>query len=280
MQMNNKELDPSTGNPSTVESKVEDLRKRVKLDTLQKGASSEELPPLTKKADERREWEDFRKDKQQMEGLRERLETSPEQAGTQISSKELQYLKSSVTDALDKLTQKWDPSDPIEREVLNNLKRIKADLMSTMGFGEWGQLPLRKDRPDQSEESALPELIPPNITRPISYEDEKRSYSSKKKDLNKDEVKQRIQQFIEDHYSSHRGHADEPAVLYDLREKFGEEVVADNSKFIKKINEEAKERFSAPNMVLFLPSPFQGQPMKADPQGDMFQPIFENIKRI
>ena len=102
--------------------------------------------------------------------------------------------------------------------------------------------------------------------------------ASKKKD--QDEEKYLIQQFIEDHYSSHRGHADSPAIIYACRDKFGFDQVADNLKFIEKIIEESREKFRSPNLLSILPSAFQGQPMKADPQGDSLTPIFENIKNI
>jgi hypothetical protein len=128
-------------------------------------------------------------------------------------------------------------------------------------------------RLDAIEKQASAEQIP--LSKQMILE-----AKSKKKDLSGSDTKQQIQRFIEDHYSSHRGYADEPAVIYACREKFGDDRVADNISFIKKMIDEARSRYLTPDIGATLPSPFQGQPMKADPQGDTFQPLFENIKNL
>lgn len=101
----------------------------------------------------------------------------------------------------------------------------------------------------------------------------------KKKDLS-DTTLQSINQFINDLYGSHRGHIDDPAVIYACREKFGDQIVADYGSEIEDIIKEAREAHKSMNVHDMLPSPFQGQPWKADHQYDLNQPLFENIKNI
>lgn len=95
-----------------------------------------------------------------------------------------------------------------------------------------------------------------------------------------DDDKQNASRFIDDFFSSHRGYADVPAVLYACRDKFGNDIVAENLDFFSKTIDEAKERNHSPGMSSILPSPYQGQPLKVDLQHDLFQPLFENIKNL
>lgn len=95
-----------------------------------------------------------------------------------------------------------------------------------------------------------------------------------------DDKKQNVSRFIDDFFSSHRGYADIPAVLYACRDKFGSDVVADNLDFFMEAIEGAKEKNQSPGISVILPSPYQGQPMKVDLQHDLFQPLFEHIKNL
>ena len=102
----------------------------------------------------------------------------------------------------------------------------------------------------------------------------------KKKTKLSEESKARICQFIDDLYSSHRGFCDTPAAIYALKEKFGTDEINENYDFIEVQINEAKDKHKSPGVSQILTSPYQGQPIKADPQSDMFQPLFENIKRL
>lgn len=102
----------------------------------------------------------------------------------------------------------------------------------------------------------------------------------KKKTKLSDEEKSTIAQFIEDLYSSHRGYCDTPAVFYALKEKFGDDSVIENISFVEDKIKDTKDKYKSPGVSAILPSPYLGQPMKADHQSDMFQPLFEHIKNI
>lgn len=102
----------------------------------------------------------------------------------------------------------------------------------------------------------------------------------KKKTKLSDEQKSEIAQFIDDLYSSHRGYCDTPAVFYSLKEKFGDDDIIENMSFVEDKIKDTKDKYKSPGVSAILPSPYQGQPMKADPQADMFQPLFEHIKNI
>jgi len=121
------------------------------------------------------------------------------------------------------------------------------------------------------------------ISKEASLEDipltAKAIQKKKTKSLSDDE-KQNVSQFIEDMYSSHRGYCDTPAVMYACKEKFGNDLVIDNLNFIQDKIMESKDKHKSPGVSAILPSPYQGEPMKADPQNDMFQPLFEHIKNI
>lgn len=95
-----------------------------------------------------------------------------------------------------------------------------------------------------------------------------------------DERKESISRFIDEFFSSHRGYADAPAVLYACREKFNKDMVSENIEFFLKFIQEAKEKNKSPGMSAILPSAYQGQPLKVDLQHDLFQPLFENIKNL
>jgi len=100
--------------------------------------------------------------------------------------------------------------------------------------------------------------------------------SSKKKD----NLKFELAQFIDDHFSSHRGGTDDMAVVWALREKYGVDNLRDYEDFIKSKIEQSRARHPDSDMNFVLPSPYMGTPMKADPQGDSQQPMFENMKNL
>lgn len=103
------------------------------------------------------------------------------------------------------------------------------------------------------------------------------SANSKKKDL---ELKNEIEQFIEDLFASHRGGVDDMAVVWALREKYGANNLLNYGNFIEEKIKAARERNPSGDMKFILPTPYMGTPMRADPQGNERQPMFENIKNM
>jgi len=100
--------------------------------------------------------------------------------------------------------------------------------------------------------------------------------ASKKKDL---ELKQNVDQFISDFFTSHRGGVDDMAVIWALREKYGIEKLRDLEKFINESIAVSRQNNPVDNMSFSLPAPYMGSPQKADHQSDM-QPLFEHITNM
>lgn len=96
----------------------------------------------------------------------------------------------------------------------------------------------------------------------------------------KEKFIEKVRTFIENMFSSHRGYVDDPAVIYECRSQFGDE---DTIEFASEIIEEvkkARESLGAKENDSSLPSPYLGQPQRADPTADMFFPLFEHVKNL
>jgi hypothetical protein len=239
------QIDPKVGEGHNVESMVADLRERVKLDAIKKDANlklAQDLPSPPSQGEPV-----ILRSKHDAPSYWHEMGGGPEDADNMRT----QLKNAGWTDA--------------QIQELNN--QYVAATSTPAGHGKQGPGQNPEDYPAEVPAGFYPQQDPEVVEA-----------ASKKKE--QDEEKHDIQQFIEDHYSSHRGHADAPAIIYACRDKFGPEKVADNLKFIEKVIKESKEKFKSPNVLSILPSPFQGQPMKADPQGDTMQPLFENIKNI
>lgn len=86
-----------------------------------------------------------------------------------------------------------------------------------------------------------------------------------------------IKDFIRNHLSSHRGYSDVPAIMSDIRDKFGMETVdAIGKKKIEAAIKELKDSFGTQDISSLLGSQYTGEPQKADM--NEIVPIFPNIK--
>jgi len=91
---------------------------------------------------------------------------------------------------------------------------------------------------------------------------------------------EKIREFVENMFSSHRGYVDTPAIIYECRDRFGVDTVVEFKDEIEEIIEESKKHFLHNVSTPLLPSSYTGQPQTANSAGNEAYPLFENIKNI
>jgi len=87
-----------------------------------------------------------------------------------------------------------------------------------------------------------------------------------------------IIQYIADHLSSHRGHADTHAIVYNLREKFGESVIEENKARCLEEIANCKSKYDYGDAYSKLPPSLKGDPIKINLSPSQDDNIFENIR--
>lgn len=106
-------------------------------------------------------------------------------------------------------------------------------------------------------------------------------YLFKKKEYSDEELSlvwQRMKEFIDSHLKSHRGYSDAPAILYDLKDAFGSDLV---NMLYKKITDEVvkqKQAYDVSDIRQQLPNPNINTPRKLDFSQDNDQ-LFEDMGR-
>lgn len=85
-------------------------------------------------------------------------------------------------------------------------------------------------------------------------------------------------QSISDHLSSHRGFADTQAIVYDLRETFGDDAVLRHEERIAEEIENAKSQYTHDDPYGRLPYAPKGQPLKVNYGPSEEDNIFRNIR--
>lgn len=83
---------------------------------------------------------------------------------------------------------------------------------------------------------------------------------------------------IHDHLSSHRGYADKQAIVYDLRNTYGEDVVEKFKVRIEEEIEKVRDSYSNDDPYSQLPYASKGQPLKVNYGPSPDSNIFQNIR--
>lgn len=98
-------------------------------------------------------------------------------------------------------------------------------------------------------------------------------------DAKKNIIWDKMLTFVESHVNSHHGHADTPAIMHDLRLKFGEDMLNEiGIKKVKDLVERVKGEFHTQDIDALLPPAYTGDPIPLDTAGEVNVPLFENIR--
>ena len=93
-----------------------------------------------------------------------------------------------------------------------------------------------------------------------------------------DEKKVNVFSYIKSILDAHHGYCDSPAIIFNLKEKFGEELISSNFEFVESSVKDIKKQFAKPETTINVRE--ESQPMKLDEQNDSLQPLFEHIENL